>query len=152
MAGKLLFDTNALIDFMDGHRPQHAGVLHLVVRCIDGVDLECYAAVSSLKDVYYVMRKVRGSEEKARNDIRWLIDVFEPMGLLPSHVHEAIDSSEPDFEDGLMRAMAEQMRADVIITRDAKACGDSSVPHLSAQEYLALLGEADNSVDRYKAL
>ena len=74
------------------------------------------------------------------------------MGLLPSHVHEAIDSSEPDFEDGLVRAMAEQMRADVIITRDAKACGDSSVPHLSAQEYLALLGEADNSVDRYKAL
>ncbi len=142
LAKKLLFDTNALIDFMDGRRPQHAEALHLVVRCIDGADLECYAAVSSLKDVYYIMRKVRGSEEKARNDIRWLADVFEPVGLLPSHVREAIDSPEPDFEDGLVRAMAEQMRADAIITRDTKAFEGSTVPHLSAREYLAYLGEA----------
>ena len=42
----------------------------------------------------------------------------------------ALASNEPDFEDGMIRAAAEQASANFILSRDAKAFANSTVPRI----------------------
>ena len=46
--------------------------------------------------------------------------------------------NEPDFEDDLVRAVAELEGADFIITRDSAAFAKSKVKSVTAAEYLEL--------------
>ena len=48
-------------------------------------------------------------------------------------------SDEPDFEDGLIRAVAEDNDADVIVTRDVETFLHSSVRLMDAEQCRALL-------------
>ena len=50
----------------------------------------------------------------------------------------ALNSDEPDFEDGIIRACAELNGADFIITRDKAAFAHSKVRSVTAAEYLEI--------------
>ena len=50
----------------------------------------------------------------------------------------ALNSGEPDFEDGIVRACAELNRADFIITRDKATFAHSKVRSVTASEYLEI--------------
>lgn len=50
----------------------------------------------------------------------------------------ALESNEPDYEDGCIRAIAERAGVDFIITRDKKAFARSYVKAYTAREYLEL--------------
>ena len=56
-------------------------------------------------------------------------------------VFEALDSNEPDYEDGLIRGTAEALQVDAIISYDKKAFRSSFVPKLTAGEALSLFDE-----------
>ena len=71
--------------------------------------------------------------------VRWFPSSLKD--LKASYAKAALDSDEPDFEDGLVRAAAETEAAFAIITRDAQAFKTSSVPAMSAARYLELFGE-----------
>ena len=53
----------------------------------------------------------------------------------------ALDSNEPDFEDGLVRACAELNDADFIISRDEKAFRKATIRRVTAKEYLDEIAE-----------
>lgn len=96
------------------------------------------ASSHSLKDVYYVMGKLYG-ESSAREAVRTLADllVIGPVGAEETLV--ALDSNEPDFEDGLIRAFAELNDVDFIISRDEKTFQKARTRKLTAAEYLAIV-------------
>ncbi len=48
----------------------------------------------------------------------------------------ALRSNEPDFEDGIVRAVAEIEGMDFILTRDAKAFAGSRVRSMTCSQYL----------------
>ena len=50
----------------------------------------------------------------------------------------ALNSNEPDFEAGIIRACAELNDADFIITRDKAAFANSKVRSVDAAEYLQI--------------
>ena len=50
---------------------------------------------------------------------------------------QAADSDEPDFEDGLVRACAENARVDFIVTRDVTAFARSKVRSIAPADYVA---------------
>ena len=91
----------------------------------------------SLKDVYYIATRAHGAVW-ARMAVRHL------MGLLviaPDDAEvfdRALNSGEPDFEDGIVRACAELNDADFIITRDGAAFANSPVRSVTAGEYLRI--------------
>ena len=62
--------------------------------------------------------------------------VIGPIGA--EETLTALDSNEPDYEDGLVRACAELNDADFIISRDAKAFERATIRKLTAAEYLAI--------------
>lgn len=133
---RLFFDTNILLDCVDPRRDGHVDARALISRCNGGGDM-AIASAHSFSDVYYIMSKLYG-EPSARQAAQLLTElvVIGPIG--PEETLLALESNEPDFEDGLVRACAELNDADFIISRDAKAFEKAKLRKLTAAAYLAI--------------
>ena len=131
---RLLLDTNVLLDCVDPNRAHHGDAMRLIARCNGGGDMGL-ASSHSFKDAYYIMSQLYG-EKHAREAVRILSDLVDigPIGAEETLV--AIDSNEPDFEDGLIRACAELNDVDFIISRDEKAFKKAKIRKVAAAEYL----------------
>ena len=131
---RLQLDTNVLLDCVDPSREFHDDAVRLIAQCNGGGDMGI-ASSHSLKDAYYIMSKLYG-EPRAREAVRILTDlvVVGPIGAEETLL--ALDSNEPDFEDGLVRACAELNDVDFIISRDEKAFRKATTRRLTAAEYL----------------
>lgn len=136
---KLLIDTNILLDALMPGRPFRTEALEVIKRCSgfesDG-DLGLVSPMS-LKDSYYILRR-EYDEPRARQAIACLMGMLPIAPISGEECDLAVTSNEPDFEDGLMRAIAELNDIDFIITRDAKAFTRSKVRSVSAAEYLEI--------------
>lgn len=134
---RLLLDTNVLLDCVDPRRASHDDALQLIARCNGGGAMGIASSLS-LKDVYFIMEKLYG-EQSAREAVRVLADlvIIGPIGAEETLL--ALDSNEPDFEDGLVRACAELNDVDFIISRDQKAFRKTTIRKVTASEYLAIV-------------
>ena len=135
---KILADTNFLLDMMIPGRPDAQAAYRLFAAMDEGrVDMAVCAG--SLKDSYYIARR-----DMADGDRRMWLRIFtERIDLFPldsTLCRAAIASDEPDFEDALIRTCAEWWRADYILSRDAKAFANSSIPRIEASQLVNLLG------------
>lgn len=135
-ARRLLLDTNVLLDALDEHRPQSAEALEVLRLCNTG---EAMGMVSpgSLKDLYYVLAKLH-DERHARRAVRALMDLLVILPLEVEACANAIASTEPDFEDGLIRAAAELNDVEFILTRDRAAFRTSPIRSVTCAEYLEI--------------
>ena len=138
MSKRILFDTNALLDFgaTQEERPRHDSVKRLIEKCVKD-DIVMCTSMGSLKDVYYVLRRLGRSHREACFVVDVLSRLFDCLPLELRHSVHAIASGEPDYEDGLIRAHAELDGMDAIIIHDKKAFAKSSVPRLTADAALA---------------
>lgn len=134
---RLLFDTNALLDFCcpTYERPRHDDVARVVTQVLIG-DHEAYVSMGSLNDTYYLLRKMGNDHRVASQSIGRILKLFSTVDLCERHALRALMSDEPDFEDGLIRAQAEELEVDAIVTDDRKAFGGSTVASCSARECL----------------
>lgn len=140
MNKKLLIDTNI---FLDAAMSERAGWEYatLLMQEVAYSGIEAYVAASSLKDIYYILAKY-SSEGHARSFIIAMMDLCELVAIDEVLCRKAACSDEPDFEDGVIRACAESVPVDFIISRDANAFQRSPIKRLSAQEYLSLFCSA----------
>lgn len=133
--GSLLFDSNALIYWVYPDSPHHDEVSDLLHRALtEGVSV--YALSSSLNEIYYALHRHYMTEADARDSIREIAEVFDLVDLTGLLVFDALDSDEPDYEDGLVRAAAEALQVDAIVSYDKKAFRGSVIPALTAQAAL----------------
>ena len=65
-------------------------------------------------------------------------NAFTVVAVDDSICRMAARSNKPVFEDGIVRACAERMRVDFIISRDEKAFLHSPIKRLSARDYVDL--------------
>ncbi len=137
MSDRILIDTNIIIDMAVQGRPGHKAATRLAREVAAG-HVEASICVTSLKDVYYVLTKHMG-EVDARAFTRAAMDAFDLQAIDRSVCRQAIDSNEPDFEDGLVRTCAEQMGTDFIVSRDESAFSRSRIKRVDAAEYLELV-------------
>lgn len=132
----VLLDTNVLLDFVMEHRPESQEACELLRRALGG-EIHAIIAATSLKDLYYILRKEM-PDEVCRDWIRAFVRglTVEPLDIEACVV--ALESDEPDYEDGCIRAIAERAGVDFIITRDKKAFARSFVKAYTAREFLEL--------------
>lgn len=138
---RVLFDTNTLIDAVDATRGHSEVTCQALRLCNGGGDMGIVSP-TSLSDTYYVLRKSHG-EPYAHQAIKNLAAL---LVILPFSAEEcliAVNSNEPDFEDGLIRAAAELNDIDFILTRDASAFRRSTVRAITCEEYLDIV-ESEN--------
>ena len=136
MTRRLLIDTNILLDAAMGERPGWTAATLLVDELVYE-DVIGYVSALSLKDVYYVLSKY-ADERAARSFVLATMDLLTVADVDGALCRLAALSDEPDFEDGIIRACAEDLSVDFIISRDEKAFARSPIRRLSAQEYIDL--------------
>lgn len=135
----LFFDANALVYWVYPESPYHGDVSALLHRAFANRD-SVYALSSSLNEIYYALHRHCMSESDARASIREIAEVFDLVDLTGPLVYYALDSNEPDYEDALIRAAAEALQVNAIISYDKKAFRGSFVPTLTAREALESYG------------
>ena len=138
---RVIIDTNILLDALMPGRPFRAEALEVIKRCsgYEGVGDLGFVSPMSLKDSYYIMER-EYDESRARQAISLIMDMLATAPISVEECDLAVKSNEPDFEDGLVRAIAELNDMDFIITRDAKAFARSKVRSVNAVEYLEIVG------------
>lgn len=134
---KVMLDTNIVLDYVGVGRPRHADAVALMETSFLGDDLELCFSSASLKDVYYILCRKGAREDIVRERLCSLTDVLTLIDLTREVIDHAFESNEPDFEDGIVRAMAELNGVDAIITRDVTAYQNAAVPAMDARRYLA---------------
>ena len=136
---RVLLDTNALLDLAVPSRPGSSEAVALLGRIDEGLD-EGVVAATSLKDFYYVMQK-HSSESTARDFVRLFMAILKVLPVDAGVCACALDSGEPDFEDGIIRAIAENEKVDFIITRDGGAFAKSRVKAVPTSVFLEMTGQ-----------
>ena len=139
----VFIDTNTLLDACMSERPHWAYAAMLLDEISFG-KLEACISATSLKDAYYVLTKYAG-EKAARDFVLAALDAFTVVGVDAAVCRLAARSNEPDFEDGIVRACAENAGVDFIISRNDKAFRASFLKRLDAREYVELFCDAEGA-------
>ena len=109
MSSKVLLDTNVMLDLALA-RPEGFDAAAAIAEAVAYEEVVAYVCATSLKDLYYILSKAMG-EKDARTYIKAVMDDFIICSVDYALCRQAADSDEPDFEDGLVRACAENARA-----------------------------------------
>lgn len=133
----ILLDTNIIIDFFETQREFHEDATKLIDQALAGGHT-LYVAATTCKDSYYILTHLRG-ESEARQCIQAIFTSIELLPVDNRTCYDGFNSSEPDFEDGIIRSCAELNHLDYLVTRDSKAFKDSSVKALDPQAMLGIL-------------
>ncbi len=134
-------DTNVLLDIASDARKGFHDDAILFYGAAGKNDVKLYASVAVLKDVYYVLCRNYCDKSKAREAIRFFMETFTIVDLTETMAATALDSDEPDFEDGLIRAAAELCECRYIVSRDAEAFKNSTAERIEPLEAYRLLTE-----------
>lgn len=134
---KLLLDTNCLLDIAIDHRPYADEAARLFDLIAKG-GAAGIVSPTSLKDFYYITRKDM-DERTRRAWLQLFIDAFAVSSVGRDQCVEALASEEPDFEDGIILAVATIEQCDGIVSRDASARIGAAVQRLDTKEAVTLV-------------
>lgn len=137
----VVLDTNIVLDAIAAREPFREAAERIFLLAAEGKFQACISA-NSVTDIYYIARKTLSGTD-ARESIRRLIDLFAVISLESRDLEKALDMPMDDFEDAVVVALAQKMRAQYIITRDVEFlacdCGAQTVSPV------AFLAETDSA-------
>lgn len=133
---KLLVDTNVLIDYLSMREPfyDEARLLMIVGRV---GEFELWMTSSQVTDLIYILsdggkQALMPSVLERLRGLRTFVEVFAVGG---TEVDRMLASAWKDPEDALMFESALSLKADAIITRNAKDFESSLVRAMTAREF-----------------
>ena len=104
-------------------------------------DYDLYISAASITDIFYVARKSFDSVEKTKQAILNLLKVVSVAGVDESCIYNALNSDWKDFEDSVQHQIAQQINADLIVTRNSSDYSHSTVRVMSPREYLTFIAK-----------
>ncbi|HIY51329.1 MAG TPA: PIN domain-containing protein [Candidatus Olsenella avicola] len=137
---RVVLDTNIILDYLSARRERHGDAVRLLEALFSSGDKTPVILAAGIKDAYCILCRHYHDEPLVRSrldDFRSLMDVADLTGPV---LDGAFLSEEPDLEDGIVRATAELLGAEAIVTRDSSAYRGSSVPAMDARAYCESLG------------
>ncbi len=134
-----MLDTIISVVYLCATRERHDDAVDLLEVLLSSADKTPVILATGIKDAYYILCRHYHDEVLVRarlDDFRALMEVAELTGS----VLDAVFASDgPDLEGGIVRATAELLDAEAIVTRDASAYRGSRVPSMDARAYCAAL-------------
>jgi predicted nucleic acid-binding protein len=134
----LLLDTNIVIDLLACREPFYAEAA-LLFSLADRQKIKLYVSALTFANTSYLLFKQKGSEESKLilRKLRLLVNVLK---LDEKVIDLALnDEGFIDFEDALQYFSAVEYGLDGIITRNLKDFQKSSLPVMTAGQYLQVL-------------
>ena len=154
----ILIDTNVWVDYYVARGPRHEASVALV-DALEGGQTVPFTALTSLKDTYYLIAatlkrmaressvEVDSSLAAAANETAWgcvrnLVSIapnIVRMGAPEALRALSIKETDPDFEDALIIAAAERVKARYIVTADRGLATRSPIPCVDPREMADIL-------------
>jgi len=133
---RLLLDTNIIMEIIT-KRSNYEESLH-ILRCCEANIVDGFVTATTITDLIYILRKYIGPEN-VRDTVQKLLLTIDVAGVLKSDILAAFLSGMKDFEDAVQVSCAGRIKADYIVTRNAKDFKDSPIPAVLPNDAMMLL-------------
>ena len=135
---KLAFvDSDILLDVILDREPFYT-ISAQVLSLPGSSGFKCCTSVHTLLNVHYLTQKHHG-KEIAIASVKLLLSKLQIISEDVSIVDQAVVSDFSDFEDAVQFYAAKSANADFIITRNTKDYKHSTIPVLTAEQFLRTL-------------
>lgn len=132
---RIFLDTNVILDLL-GERVPFFDSIAKVATLADQKKLTIIVSPLSFTTIDYVLKKYESSES-VLNKLRKFKIICEICELNEEIIHKALNSNFKDFEDAVQYFTALQSNSSIIITRNGKDFKNSTIPIMTAEEYLS---------------
>lgn len=135
---RALVDTNVWIDMALEREEFVKNSRGAVGVCLlEGIDI--LIPGTSLKDIFYIVRKKRGLEA-AYSSVEDVLQMAKVAPIDDMVCRRALELEQPDYEDGLVAAAGLLANVDIIITRDEQGFSELPIAKYSPAEFIQLQG------------
>lgn len=139
MAGRILIDTNVLLDYLLTREPFYSDAKKIFIACTEGRAQGCIAA-HSVSNMFYILRKDYSIKER-REVLLNLCMIFDVEEMDKEKLLMGLQNEDfSDFEDCLQMECAKAYGAEYIVTRNIGDYKSSEVKAILPKEYLAVAG------------
>jgi predicted nucleic acid-binding protein len=134
MSKRLFLDTNILLDLLGERDPFYHSVAQIATLA-DQKKIKLIVSPLTFATVNYFLSK-HESSQVAKDKLRRFKVICEISKMDETIVEKALNSDFVDFEDSLQYYCAVESKCDLLITRNPKDFKLSSIPIMSADEYM----------------
>ncbi|PVX44644.1 PIN domain-containing protein [Flavobacterium sp. 103] len=132
---RIFLDTNVILDLL-GERVPFFDSIAKVATLADQKKLTLIVSPLSFTTIDYVLNKYETSES-VLNKLRKFKIICEVCEINEETIDKVLNSSFKDFEDAVQYFSALQSNSSMIITRNGKDFKHSTIPIMTAEEYLS---------------
>ena len=132
---RIFLDTNVILDLLSKRNPFYDSIAK-VATLADEKKLNLVSSPISFTTIEYVLKKYESSQS-VLNKLRKFKIICEVCEVNEEIIEKALNSGFTDFEDSVQYFSAMQSSCSVIITRNGKDFKSSSIPIMTAEEYLS---------------
>lgn len=136
MRTRVFLDTNAMMDLLSERHPFYNAIAK-IASLADRGQLELIVSALSYITVNYLLTKI-DSQETIKDKLRKFRIISEVASLDEEIIEKALNSNFSDFEDAVQYFSALKSNCKIIITRNAKDFKESSLPIMTAEEFLVM--------------
>lgn len=123
---RIFLDTNILLDYLYFRSEEALAVEYVFDACLHGT-VDCFIAVHSLTNLFYIIRKDFVISDK-KQIVRNLCAICHVQEVSEQTIERALDSGySDDLEDALQMQCATDCGADMMLTRDLSGFEKSPV-------------------------
>lgn len=133
----LFIDSDILLDALLVRQP-HDNFAMEILSLSDRTGFELFSSAHSLLNVYYFTSKIAG-KAAAKKSISLLEQKLNIVPTAKMAIRSGLVSDFIDFEDAVQYAIALESSCQIIITRNIKDYIKSSIPVMTAEQYLKSL-------------
>jgi len=134
----LLIDTNVILDILEKREPFFQDSFSVLKQATVLKNRILFSA-SSVKDVFYLVKRHTGSIETANSALTRLLTLVQICDTSADDVKAARTYAIIDFEDAVLAATAMRENADYIISRNTKDFANFPVKAISPADYISMM-------------
>lgn len=127
-----------MLDFLLEREP-HSEYADKLFDLFINKELNGFIAAHSISDIFYILRKFYSADER-RKMLLEMCNLVDIVGIGKYEIFKSLMNFDfKDFEDCLQMECAVECNADYIITRNIKDFAQSSVPPITAEDFIKLI-------------
>lgn len=132
---KIFLDTNVILDLLAERNPFYDSIAKIATLA-DQKKISLIVSPLSFTTVDYVLNKFEPSES-VLGKMRKFTIICKICDVNEETIEKGLNSGFKDFEDAVQYYTAVQSDCNVIITRNGKDFKNSTIPIMTADEYLS---------------
>ncbi|MCE7057923.1 PIN domain-containing protein [Algoriphagus sp. AGSA1] len=132
---RIFLDTNVILDLL-GERVPFYDAIAKVVTLADQKRIKIIVSPFSFTTIDYVLSKYEASDSVLKK-LRMFKILCEVCAVDEDIIEKGLNSGFKDFEDAVQYYSAVQANCSIIITRNGKDYKNSTLPVMTAEEYLS---------------